>query len=205
MNYRRIIPNSILSGIAISIGGAAFTAVGGITGAVLFTFGLITTVHFKWELYTGVAGFVNKASDLWNMLVVIIFNAVGCWLAGVAVGFGRPELIEQAQTLLDVRLGHTWWECFVLAIGCGFIVTVAVLFARRGKWLPLIFGVPAFIICGFLHSIADAFYIALAGDYSCEMLARWVAVIIGNFVGCNLVRIVSLSRENLPAESTAQP
>ena len=44
-----------------------------------------------------------------------------------------------------------------LAIGCGFIVTTSVQFARQEKWLPLLLGIPLFILCGVPHCIADAF------------------------------------------------
>ena len=189
MDVRRIVSHSILSGIAISVGGAVYVSIGGIAGAIFFTFGLITILHFRWPLYTGSAGFVKTIPDLTEMLLIIVFNAVGCWLAAEAVGFGRPELIEKAQTIVDARLMRTWWECFVLAIGCGFVVNVAVVFGRQARWLPMLFGVPAFIFVGFLHSIADVFYISLVGDYSAEMIARWGAVVAGNFIGCNVVRI----------------
>ena len=41
---RKTIIDSILAGICISLGGVAFLKVGGIVGAVLFSFGLITVV-----------------------------------------------------------------------------------------------------------------------------------------------------------------
>ena len=55
---RKTIIDSILAGICISLGGVAFLKVGGIVGAVLFSFGLITVVCYKMKLYTGVSGFV---------------------------------------------------------------------------------------------------------------------------------------------------
>lgn len=83
----------------------------------------------------------------------------------------------------------------VLAIGCGFIMTTAVTFARQGKNLPLLFGVPLFIVCGFPHCIADAFYyLCVPVDYLCEnalsVLAFYVAIVVGNFIGCNLYRLI---------------
>ena len=81
--------------------------------------------------------------------------------------------------------------CLLLAIGCGFIMTTAVEFARKGKMLPLLLGVPVFILCGFAHSIADAFYFLVSPQ---EQLLQWpvlvvyVSEVLGNFVGCNLYR-----------------
>ena len=104
-------------------------------------------------------------------------------------------LQETAQGVLEGRLAVGPLKGGVLAIGCGFIMTTAVTFARVGKNLPLLFGVPLFIMCGFPHCVADAFY------YLCAPLDFWaahwlaiaefyVAIVIGNFIGCNLYRAV---------------
>ena len=50
---------SILAGICISLGGAIFMKLGGIIGAIMFAFGLLSVVHFKLPLYTGTAGFIT--------------------------------------------------------------------------------------------------------------------------------------------------
>jgi formate/nitrite transporter FocA (FNT family) len=86
-------------------------------------------------------------------------------------------------------------------------MTTAVEFARKGKMLPLLLGVPVFILCGFAHSIADAFYflLSLFGDNSqltlnsqlstlnFQLLLVYLSEVLGNFVGCNLYRWSLLS------------
>jgi formate/nitrite transporter FocA (FNT family) len=70
-------------------------------------------------------------------------------------------------------------------------MTTAVQFGREGKFLPLLFGVPVFILCGFTHSIADAFYfLAVPELISTDLLGIYIAEVLGNFVGCNLYRWV---------------
>jgi formate/nitrite transporter FocA (FNT family) len=70
-------------------------------------------------------------------------------------------------------------------------MTTAVEFARKGKVLPMLLGVPVFILCGFAHSIADAFYFLVSPS---EQLLQWsvlvvyLSEVVGNFVGCNLYR-----------------
>ena len=52
-------------------------------------------------------------------------------------------------------------------------------------------GVPVFILCGFAHSIADAFYFLVSPAEQLlrgEVLAVYVSEVLGNFVGCNLYR-----------------
>jgi formate/nitrite transporter FocA (FNT family) len=70
-------------------------------------------------------------------------------------------------------------------------MTTAVEFARKGKMLTLLLGVPVFILCGFTHSIADAFYFLLSPAellLQTEVLIVYLAEVLGNFVGCNLYR-----------------
>ena len=100
-------------------------------------------------------------------------------------------MVEPASKILAGRLAKGPWACFLLAIGCGFIMTTAVEFARKGKMLPLILGVPVFILCGFAHSIADAFYflVSPAGQLlQSDVLIVYISEVLGNFVGCNLYR-----------------
>ena len=104
-------------------------------------------------------------------------------------------LQETAQRILEGRLAAGWWQCGVLAIGCGFIMTTAVTFARKGQNLPLLFGVPLFIMCGFPHCVADAYYylcvpVSFIADNWLSVLIFYVSIVIGNFIGCNLYRLI---------------
>ena len=189
--FRQIIPPAILAGICISIGCVVNLRVGGVAGAVLFAFGLTTVVYYGMKLYTGTAGFIRRRGD-WSMLaLVLIGNIIGCLLTAWLIGYAQPDCIEPASSILAGRLAKGPWACFLLAIGCGFIMTTAVEFARKGKMLPLVFGVPVFILCGFAHSIADAFYFLVSPTdqlLQTEVLVVYLSEVLGNFVGCNLYR-----------------
>ena len=189
--FRQIIPPAILAGICISIGCVVNLRVGGVAGAVLFAFGLTTVVYYGMKLYTGTAGFIRSKGD-WSMLaLVLIGNIIGCLLTAWLISYAQPDCIEPASNILAGRLAKGPWACFLLAIGCGFIMTTAVEFARKGKMLPLVFGVPVFILCGFAHSIADAFYFLVSPTdqlLQTEVLVVYLSEVLGNFVGCNLYR-----------------
>ena len=189
--FRQIIPPAILAGICISIGCVVNLRVGGVAGAVLFAFGLTTVVYYGMKLYTGTAGFIRSKGD-WSMLaLVLIGNIIGCLLSAWLIGYAQPDCIEPASSILAGRLAKGPWACFLLAIGCGFIMTTAVEFARKGKMLPLLLGVPVFILCGFAHSIADAFYFLVSPTdqlLQTEVLVVYLSEVLGNFVGCNLYR-----------------
>lgn len=189
--FRDVFPLAILAGICISIGCVVNLRVGGVAGAVLFAFGLTTVVYYGLKLYTGTAGFIRRQGD-WSMLAVVLLgNIVGCWLMALLIGYAQPDCVEPAAAILAGRLAKGPLACFLLAIGCGFIMTTAVEFARKGKMLPLLLGVPVFILCGFAHSIADAFYFLVTpADQLLQpaVLGVYVSEVLGNFVGCNLYR-----------------
>ena len=81
-NKFTIFIRSILAGICIGLGGAIFLKLGGIIGAIMFAFGLLTVVHFKIPLYTGTAGFINikDKNEYLGMLIILIGNIIGCFL-----------------------------------------------------------------------------------------------------------------------------
>lgn len=191
---RVFIGGSFLSGVFISIGAIAFLKVGGIIGACLFTFGLISIVHYQIKLYTGVSGFVSDVSDCYTLPLILLFNIVGCAVMAYFAKMFMPDQIATAKGIVESRLSHGGVNVFLLATLCGFIMTTVVKFAREDKWLPLLFGIPLFIMCGFVHSIADAFYYSFGLDWSTDINGQviWIYLIsvLGNFFGCNLFRLV---------------
>ncbi len=197
--------SSVLSGIAVAIAGWGFLAVPNIIGAVLFSFGLLTVVNYKLKLYTGTAGFVplryEDGRSRWlkaigELLFILGANIFGCLLVSLLTRLSPMELGEQAQKILESRLAIGPLHAGLLAIGCGFIMTTVVTFAREGKPLTLLFGVPLFINCGFPHCLADAFYyMTVPLDYTLahlgEVAVLYPCLVIGNFIGCNLYRFIA--------------
>lgn len=186
--------SSLLAGICIGIAGFGYLAEKSIIGAVLFAFGLLTVVHYGLRLYTGTAGFIKKG-EVGKLFFILFGNILGCLLVGLMARCSPMGLQETAQKILEGRLAMGPLKGLILAIGCGFIMTTAVTFARKEKNLPLLFGVPLFIMCGFPHCVADAFYylcvpFSFLGDKLVDVLTFYVSIVAGNFIGCNLYRIV---------------
>ena len=212
MNDRRFVARGILAGACISLGGCIFLKVGGVTGAILFAFGLIAVISMQLNLFTGKAQFVwNPASArqteqggyLW-LAAILALNILGC--VAMALLFSNPEMQEAAMTIIDKRLASSPLKNALLAVGCGFIMTLAVQNAARGRWLPLLSGIPAFILCGLPHCVADAFYLAsVTPEYMTERLADiavfYIAIVAGNFAGCNAYRLVR--PDAAPAQASA--
>ena len=191
--------SALLAGICIGIAGFGYLAIGGVVGAVTFAFGLLAVVHYRLKLYTGTAGFFIKG-EFANLCAILGLNIVGCLLVAMMARVSPMPLQETAQRILEGRLAAGWWQCGVLAIGCGFIMTTAVKWGREAKFLPLLFGVPLFIVCGFPHCIADAFYYLVVpadflADNAAQVLLLYASIVVGNFVGCNLYRWILGSNE----------
>ncbi len=192
MKTNQIIKASILAGIFISIGGWAYLAIGGIVGMIAFAFGLLGVVHFGATLYTGTAGFLFEyKKKWWKLPLILLFNVVGCILMGMLTRFSSLELSNAAHAIVISRANGGFIQSMMLGIGCGIIMTTAVAFCNEGKYLPLLFGVPVFIACGFQHSIADAFYIVTCPIpflkiHWIAILTSWLGVVLGNFIGCNV-------------------
>lgn len=206
-NRTDVFKSSILAGITIGIAGWGYLANSNIIGAILFSFGLLTVVSYKMKLYTGTAGFVDFKSEngktviakpLLELLLVLGGNIIGCLLVGLLARLSPMDLNGSAQKILEGRLAIGAIRGGLLAIGCGFIMTTAVTFARKGQYLPLLFGVPLFIMCGFPHCVADAYYYLtvpfdyIANNFS-DVLVFYIAIVFGNFIGCNLYRLIMKS------------
>lgn len=191
---------SVFAGILISIAGWGFLA-NPVIGMFLFCVGLIAVVKYRARLYTGTAGFITGWADILPLVLILLGNIIGC-LAVAAVSLFSPlALSEAADGIITARLRVGWLGTGLLAIGCGLLMSLAVDFARRNKdfsdWLPLLFAVPAFILCGFPHCVADAFYCCVylltASEVAWGSLAAYYgAIVLGNFIGCNVYRLCKL-------------
>ena len=196
---------SICAGILIGFAGFAYTMVGGIEGAFLFCFGLFGVLYGKWGLYTGYAGsFAWRDKEDWGRLFFILAgNWVGVTavaaLASLASDAGVEKYSEVVKKIIEDRTTTEWWILLVRAIGTGFIMEIAVRYGRQSKWMTVVLGVPVFIVCGLPHCVADIYYygvswIRLDGSYI-TYLIPWAAAIVGNLIGCNIPRLLTVKEE----------
>ena len=185
---------SILSGVCIGLGGAIFVKFGGIVGAIMFAFGLLTVIYYKLPLYTGIAGFINikQTNEWYNMFIALIGNIIGCYLLSLL--FLNNETFDTTN-IIQSRIDSGFLQSFLNAIRCGTIMTLIVHGARNGNQLLVLFGIPLFILLGFYHSIADAFYASLVNyQLLLDYMPYYLLIILGNFVGCNIPRVFSYNK-----------
>lgn len=197
----KLLRSSIFSGIAIGLAGFGFLAsgiqseaYGSLFGSILFSFGLLTVVGYKLKLYTGTAGFIVKG-EVGMLAMILLGNIIGCFCTSLLARVSPMDIQGAAQKILELRLRVGALRCGLLGIGCGMMMTTAVRFAREKNFLPLLLAVPLFIVCGFTHCIADAFYyccvpVSFLKAHLWEVLGVYGCIVLGNLIGCNLYRIV---------------
>lgn len=188
---KHFISMSLFAGVLIGTGGLVYLRVGGVAGAVLFAFGLLSVVMCGAQLFTGKSGFLPY-KESWRLVPMIVGNAVGCLLmAALTLYVTSDAVAANLDKILEARNTASWHGVLVTSVGTGMIMTLAVYGARKHHFLPLLFGVPLFILCGLPHCVADAYYYAVAllqGKAEWFMLSAWMWAIVGNYIGCNLPR-----------------
>jgi formate/nitrite transporter len=177
-------------------------------GAV-FALGLILVVIAGSELLTGnmalvpVALFKRRVSTgrmLGNFAIVLIGNLLGAlfvaYFMADQTGIITQELPKARLEEIALLKGHTEteWQIFLRAIGCNWLVCLAIWMALgatdvAGKILAIFFPIMAFVAMGFDHVVANMFFLpaaifAGAGDITWgDALHNWLFAGLGNFVG----------------------
>jgi formate/nitrite transporter len=174
-----------------------------------FALGLILVVIAGSELLTGnmalvpLAVFRRRAS--WRGLVgnftwVLIGNLLGSLFVAyfLAVQTGvltAPLPLARLTAIADAKAHtETAWQIFLRAMGCNWLVCLAVWMALAaddiaGKVLAIFFPIMAFVAIGFDHVVANMFFIPAAifahapGITWGDALNNWLFAFLGNLVG----------------------
>lgn len=196
-NMIEFVKRSILAGVFIGIAGFVYLSVGSFIGALLFALGLSCVVLYRLNLYTSKAG-IWDLKYIHELMFMLILNSIGCFAAALIANFQSGNVGDTLFTIIEARRNASWLAIFVLSIGTGIIMEAAVQHSGRSpkpNWIPLILGVPTFILCGMPHCVADIFYYSLHSIIDFDgwwFLEPWSAAIAGNFIGCNVPRLFNL-------------
>jgi len=185
------------------------------TGAA-FTLGLVLVVIAGSDLATGnmmlvplgaMRGKLGVGDIARNLSLVLLGNLVGAlfvafFLAvqtGVIGGTGAEgsAALTHArleQIALDKATAHTAWQTFLRAVGCNWLVCLAVWMSLAatsvsGKILAIFFPIMAFVAMGFDHVVANMFFLPAAifagvdGLNWGDVLLNWLLAGAGNLVG----------------------
>ena len=178
------------------------------TGAV-FTVGLMLVVIAGSELLTGnmalvplalLRGKIKVTHLIGNFTWVLLGNLVGAlfvaYFLGVQSGVLTADLPLERLTGIAQSKGieETEWQIFLRALGCNWLVCLAVWMALAaddvaGKILAIFFPIMAFVAMGFDHVIANMFFLPAAmfagvPDLTWwDTIHNWIFAFLGNLVG----------------------
>lgn len=192
----RLITKSILAGVLIALAGIVYLNCSDkVVGSFLFSFGLCLVIILEANLYTGKVGYVKSVDDLSEVLFMLILNLVSAYLVGLLSGMG--SLYDSAVAIVTTKLETEWWITLLKSIGCGICIYGSVEGYKKTKsFIPVILGVMCFILAGFNHVVADAFYIGAARFGSLQYL---LLVAMGNAIGSILIRLLQRGwKDELP-------
>lgn len=207
----------VLAGAFIGLGALMFTLVASdaslgfaasrFLGGLVFSLGLVLVTVAGAELFTGnnllamawASGRVSSAELLRNWVVACCANFVGAaglallvWLAGRGA-LNQAAVAQATIRIASAKLQLPLVEAFASGVLCNVLVCMAVWMALAGrsvtdKVLAIVFPITAFVAAGFEHSIANAYFFALAALLGAPIDAAGVLhnllpVIAGNIVG----------------------
>ncbi len=178
------------------------------SGAV-FSLGLILVIIAGSELLTGnmalvpLAAFRRRASVgelAHNFVFVLLGNLLGslfvAFFLAVETGVLTAELpLERLGQIATAKgVDETEWQIFLRAMGCNWLVCLAVFMSLTaediaGKILAIFFPIMAFVAMGFDHVVANMFFLPAAIFMDVPDLTWWDAVhnwifaFLGNLVG----------------------
>lgn len=198
-NAKKTIIHSMLSGVAIGIGGIInLISTNNLIGGVLFSFGLYATLLFDLYLYTGKVSSLATTSykEIPKILLIILGNFIGTFLVACLTVLSGTNFYEPVIKIVCNKTELNCINIFTRSILCGILVYAAVkshtIIKTSFNFFPMIC-VLIFVIGGFDHSIANMYYISTywlsSGMFSVKHLYVLFVSLIGNAIGCNVIPI----------------
>ena len=192
---------SIMAGFALSFGCIIYITLhheNHILGAALFSIGLLMIYMFDWNLYTGKACYIVENASKWKSYSGVVFTSfVGNLIGTSAMAFimqhtKLESLVPIAEEVAASKLSGTPFSTFIMGIGCGVMMYVAVDSYKHskdivGKYLLLIMAIVIFTISGFEHVVANMFYYTMGNAWDLKTVVYLLICCLGNTVGCSLI------------------
>ncbi len=147
-----------MAGACISIGCIAnISCDNRYVGAALFSFGLLAVCTFGYDLFTGKVCYLDNWSDL---ALILLGNFLGAALTAIIFyGCVSNKYQEKITSICETKLNESALSVFLLGVLCNIMIYLAVEGFKNKQVLLLIGGVSIFVLCGFEHCVANAFYL----------------------------------------------
>lgn len=166
--------NSILAGAFIGLGNLMYLLIDNkIIASVIFSCGLLGVRLYKLFLFTGQAQYIlTRTHKLSFYFKVLIGNVIGILIVRFCLLPPSLDLnsVVAAKNNLDAI------TIFAGAVGCGILMSLAT-YQDTPLWISTLC-VSAFLLSGFNHCIANAFYL-----FDGINIFNWCLTIIGNALG----------------------
>ncbi|MDQ0272069.1 formate/nitrite transporter family protein [Cytobacillus purgationiresistens] len=185
---------------------AEWGSFGSFIGAAVFPIGLILVILAGGELITGnmmsvsTALFSKRISLMQlinNWFWVLLSNFIGAlfvaYFFGHIVGLTETgPFLDKTVALAGAKIDDTFMQTLISAIGCNWLVCLAVWLSYgahdfAGKILAIWFPIMAFVAIGFQHVVANMFLIPaaiFAGSYTwLDFIQNIIPAFIGNVIG----------------------
>ena len=169
-----IIFKSIGATVMIGIGCLIYINQPNPFGAFFFSIGLLGVFYFNLNLFTGKIGYVRTKKDIIRAILIFAANILGAVLFFI---------FPQVTFNFAAKLANPWYLTLFKGFICGILIYLCVDQYRGGRpWVTLI-GVPAFILSGAEHCIADMIYLVLTRSFTFEAFGFIGLVSLGNAAG----------------------
>lgn len=202
---RREFVNGILAGLCISLGGGVYLSCDNkYIGALLFCVALFSICVFGFSLYTGKVGYMvesHKKTDFLKLFAGLLGNTAGCFIFGVLFRLGVDTAVKKVEEMCTTKLQESFVQALIRAFFCGVLMYIAVrVYKNKDSVIGIFICIPAFILSGFEHSIANMFYFSAAFSFGAESILYLVIVVIGNAIGgCTIPFLQELTKEKTDA------
>ena len=182
--------NRLFAGILISLGGIVFLQFEGLLGSVLSSISFLAILYSEAELWTEEISRWDKIDWKWigHTTSILALNLLAIWL----MSFLFSEMKEASTFLVQEHLDYGYW--FPRAVLCGLIIDISLWFGRSLGPLMIFLGTTLFMILGYPHILNEFFYISVGGVWTWQTIWYCVVVLLGNMVGANIRRVLSLRK-----------
>lgn len=178
---------SIVAGICVSIGCICYLSIDNkIIGSLLFSFGLLSIITYKLNLYTGKIGIIKTPKDILDCIIYLIGNVIGCAIIHSLIKqtYVYNNIYNKLQTVMIHKTSLPVIELFILGIICGILILLA---SKNSSNIVLtVLCISVFIIIGAEHSIANSFYL-LECDSVFTYIKNVMIVAVGNAIGSIII------------------
>ena len=190
----RLFVSGSLAGFLIGIGSTVMKSVNDpVAGALLFCIGLYSIVYLHLHLFTGkIGGIISDAvsdddlrvsAKLLRYAIIFLGNFVGAYLCATLISCAFPQIASSCLNSCTKYVSENMCEALLFGAMCGVLMEIAVSL----KGLAIFLCVPAFILSGYEHSIAEMFYFSAAHMITAQSICHILLVGFGNAIGAILI------------------